>query len=324
MKSRSSPSRFFLAACLIGLVAANAWSQSTSKRPVRILVASAPGGPSDVQIRLLLPVMTEALGQTLIVDNRASANGVLATEMAARAAPDGHTFAVGNSGTHAVNATLYRKLAYDPVRDFTPVSQFSTTGLVVAGHPRLPGKAIQDLANYAKPHPGKLNIGIPGATGELAGDALWAQLGIKATNVRYKGSAPATQALVSGEVDISMLTPLAARPHLHAGRLKAFGITSADRSPVLPEVPTMLEQGVTGYEFPFWNGLFAPANTPKDIVHAAYKSVHKALHTPEIKVRYDELGLTIVGNTPEEFAAVVKRDVEKFRKLITLTGIERL
>jgi tripartite-type tricarboxylate transporter receptor subunit TctC len=294
------------------------------KRPVRVLVGAAPGGPSDIQIRLLLPVMTEVLGQVLIVDNRASANGVLASEIAAKAAPDGHTLLVGNSGTHAVNATLYTKLGYDPVRDFAPISQFSTTGLVVAGHPRLPGKTIQDFAAHAKANPGKLNAGIPGATGELAGDSLWAQLGIKITNVRYKGSAPATQALVSGEVEVSMLTPLAARPHVHAGRLKAFGITSADRSSVLPEVPTMLEQGVAGYEFPFWNGIFAPANTPKEIVNAVYKSVVQALNTPDIRQRYAELGLTPVGSSPEEFAQVVKRDVAKFRKLILETGIPRL
>jgi len=144
------------------------------------------------------------------------------------------------------------------------------------------------------------------------------------TNVRYKGSAPATQALVAGEVELSMLTPLAARPHVHAGRLKAFGITSADRSSILPEVPSMQEQGVTGYEFPFWNGLFAPAGTPKDIVDIVNKSVVHALRTPEVKTRYDELGLTAVGSTPEEFSAVVKRDVAKFRKLIIDTGIPRL
>jgi tripartite-type tricarboxylate transporter receptor subunit TctC len=305
-------------------LAAFAAAAQGPKRPVRVLVGAAPGGPSDVQIRLLLPVMTEALGQVLIVDNRASANGVLASEIAAKAAPDGHTLLVGNSGTHAVNATLYTKLGYDPIRDFAPITQFSTTGLVVAAHPRLPGKTIQDLAAHAKANPGKLNAGIPGATGELAGDSLWAQLGIRITNVRYKGSAPATQALVSGEVDLSMLTPLAARPHLHSGRLKAYGITSADRSPVLPEVPTMLEQGVTGYEFPFWNGIFAPAHTPPETVNAVYRAVVQALNTPEIRNRYAELGLTPVGSTPEEFAQVVRRDVAKFRKLILETGIPRL
>ena len=295
-----------------------------AKRSVRVLVGAAPGGPSDVQIRLLLPVMTEVLGQVLIVDNRASANGVLASEIASKAAPDGHTLLVGNSGTHGVNATLYTRLGYDPVRDFVPITQFSTTGLVVAGHPRLPGKTIQDLTAHAKANPGKLNVGIPGATGELAGDSLWMQLGIKLINVRYKGSAPATQALVAGEVDLCLRTPLAARPHVHAGRLKAFGIISADRSPVLPEVPTMLEQGVDGYEFPFWNGLFAPANTSKERVHAVYKAVVQALDTPEIHNRYAELGLTPVGSTPDEFAEVVKRDVAKFRKLILELGIPRL
>ena len=318
---------WLMRAILIGSAAALAVPApaiAQAKRPVRVLVGATPGGPSDVQIRLLLPVMTEVLGQVLIVDNRASANGVMASEIAARSAPDGHTLLVGNSGTHAVNATLYAKLPYDPIRDFAPITQFSTTGLVLAGHPRLPGRTIQDLVAHAKPIPGKLNVGIPGATGELAGDALWAQLGIKMTNVRYKGSAPATQALVSGEVELSMLTPLAARPHLHAGRLKAFGVTSADRSSVLPEVPTLLEQGVKGYEFPFWNGLFAPAKTSKDYVQAVYKSVVQALHSPDVKTRYDELGLTPVGNTPEEFSAVVRRDVEKFRKLILSSGIERL
>ncbi len=316
--------RILLSLSLACLTMATSLAQSPAKRPVRILVGSAPAGPSDVQIRLLVPTMAEMLGQVLIVDNRASANGVLAAELAATAAPDGHTLVVGNSGTHAVNATLYTKLGYDPIRDFAPISQFSTTGLVVAGHPRLPGKSIFDLAAHAKPIPDTLNVAIPGATGELAGDALWKQLGFKATNVRYKGSAPATMALVAGEADLSLLTPLAARPHVHAGRLKAYGITSADRSPVLPEVPTMLEQGVENYEFPFWNGLFAPARTPATIVDAVYKSVVQALGTQRVRAQFDELGLTPVGSTPAEFAAVVKRDVEKFRKLILELGIARL
>ncbi|KPK20103.1 MAG: hypothetical protein AMJ67_03530 [Betaproteobacteria bacterium SG8_41] len=313
-----------VAAVAIASTATGSFAQTYGKRPVRVLVASSPGGPSDTQIRLLVPVMSEVMGQMLIVDNRPSANGVLATEIAAKANPDGHTLAVGNSGTHAVNATLYRKLGYDPIRDFAPVSQFSTTGMVVAANPRLPGGTIQDLMQSAKSQPGKYNVAVAGATGELAGDALWAMLKVKMTNVRYKGSSPATLATLSGETDLSLLTPLATKGHIMAGKLKAYGITSNKRSPVLPDVPTMAEQGVKGYDFQFWNGLFAPANTPKATIRAANRGIVQALRTPSVKKRFDDLGLVIVGNTPEEFAQVVKTDVAKFRKIIIESGIPRL
>jgi tripartite-type tricarboxylate transporter receptor subunit TctC len=314
-----------LAASVILALASNStFAQGSGKRPVRVLVGSPPGGPSDIQIRLLLPKLTEALGQTLVVDNRASNNGIMAADIAAKSPPDGHTFAVGNSGTHAVNASLYLKLPYDPVRDFTPVSQFSTTGMVVAANARLPGASIHDLVAYAKRNPGKLNVAIPGATGELAGDALWAQLKLQMTNVPYKGSAPSELALVSGEADLSLLTPLATLAHIQAGRLKAYGITSTQRSPVLPDVPTLAEQGVEGYEFAFWNGLFAPAGTPDSAVRAAHRGIVQALQVPEVKERFRQLGLVIVGNSPEEFSAVVKRDVEKFRKIVIESGIPRL
>jgi tripartite-type tricarboxylate transporter receptor subunit TctC len=314
----------FAAVVLIALVPGHLLAQGLGKRPVRILVASPPGGPSDVQIRLLVPKMTELLGQTLIVDNRPSNNGIVASEIASKAAPDGLTLAVGNSGTHAVNATLYAQLPYDIVRDFAPISQFSTTGLVVAAHPRLPGRSVQDLVAFAKNQPGKLNVAIAGATGELAGDALWARLNLKMTNVRYKGSAPSELSVVSGETELSMLTPLATLKHLQTGRLKAYGITSLKRSPVLPDVPTFDEQGVQGFEIQFWNGLFAPAKTPGRIVQAFNKGIVYALQAPEVKEQFKQLGLVIVGSSPEEFSAVVKRDVEKFRKIIIESGIPRL
>lgn len=311
-------------ALAVACTASAGFAQTIGKRPVRVLVASSPGGPSDIQIRLLVPTMSEVMSQILIVDNRPSANGVLATEIASKANPDGHTFAVGNSGTHAVNATLYRKLSYDPIKDFAAVSQFSTTGLVMAANPRLPGRTIQDLAQAAKAQPGKFNVAIAGATGELAGDALWSILKVKMTNVRFKGSAPATLSLLSGETDLCVLTPLAAKPHLITGRLKAYGISSTTRSPILPELPTMAEQGVTGYDFQFWNGLFAPAGTPRAAVLAAHKGIVEALKTPSVKKRFDELGLVVVGNSPEEFAKVVRTDVAKFRKIIIESGIPRL
>ena len=317
-------SRIFAAAVLLTFVFAPLYAQGLGKRPVRVLVASPPGGPSDVQIRLLVPRMTELLGQTLIVDNRPSNNGVVASEIASKAVPDGLTLAVGNSGTHAVNATLYAHLPYDPVKDFAPISQFSTTGLVVAANPRLPGRSVQDLVAFAKERPGKLNVAVAGATGELAGDALWYRLQIKMTNVRYKGSAPSELSVVSGETDLSLLTPLATLNHLQSGRLKVYGITSLQRSPVLPDVPTFSEQGVQGFEIQFWNGLFAPAGTPVRLVREMNKAIVHALAAPEVKEKFKQLGLMIVGNSPEEFSAVVRRDVELYRKIIIASGIERL
>ena len=312
------------AAAFSALQADDAVAQGTSARPIRMLVASAPGGPSDIQIRLLVPALTAAFGQTIIVDNRPSNNGVVATEIAARAPPDGHTFAVGNSGTHAVNATLYAKLPYDPVRDFAAVTEFSTTGMVVAANARLPGASIHELAALAKQHPGKLNVAIPGATGQLAGDALWTQLQLRMTNIHYKGSAPSELALLSGEADLSLLTPLATLAHIQAGRLKAYGITSPQRSPILPDVPTLAEQGVQGFDIQYWNGLFAPAKTPDAIVRTAQRAIAQALQTAETGERFRQLGLQVVGNTPQEFAIIVKNDVEKFRRIIIESGIPRL
>ena len=294
------------------------------QRPVRMIVPSPPGGPSDVQIRLVVPKMSEVLGQTLVVDNRASANGVLAGELAAQATPDGSTMAVGNSGTHAVNATLYKKLPYDPVRDFTPVTLFSTTGMVLAANPKLPGSKLQDLIDYAKKNPNKTNIAIAGATGQLAGDALWSRLGIQMNNVNYKGSAPSEMAVLAGESHLSLLTPLASARHLETGKMKGYGITSAQRNPLLPNLPTVGEQGVNGYVMEYWNGLFAPAKTPMNIVRSMNKAAITALQTPEVKDRFNALGLIIVGNTSEEFAKIVKTDVEKYRKVILESGIPRL
>ena len=307
-------------AALVSVSSATAQTQ----RPIRVLVASAPAGPSDVQARLVVPKMSEALSHTLVVDNRASANGVVASEICANAAPDGYTICVGNSGTHAVNATLYKKLPYDVIRDFTPISEFSTTGMVVAANPKLPGTGVGELVAYAKKNPGKTNIAIAGATGQLAGDALWVRLGIEMNNVNYKGSAPAEMAVVSGESHISLLTPLATMNHLSAGRMKAYGITSAQRHPLLPNVPTMAEQGVQGYDVQYWNGLFAPKKIPDAVLRRFHKAVLHALNAPEVKDRFAALGLVIVGNTPEEFAKVVRTDVEKFRKTILDSGIPRL
>jgi tripartite-type tricarboxylate transporter receptor subunit TctC len=319
--------RRFLIVALVGgiaLCSSLAVAQGIGGRPVRIIVPVPPGGPSDTAVRLILPRLTEGLKQTLVVDNRPGANGVAGTDIAAKANPDGYTLVVGNSGTQAINASLYRKLPYDPLRDFTPVIQIVTSGMVLVANPKVPGNSLADFLNAAKKQPGKFNVGVAGATGELSGDSLWIQTRTRMNNVRYKGSAPAELALVAGEVDVSLLTPLASAQHISAGKLKAYGITSSHRNPVLPNVPTIAEQGVQGYDFQIWHGLFAPKGTPVTVIRAVSQEAARALQVPDVRERFAQLGFVIIANTPEEFAAVVKSEVAKYRKIIQESGIELL
>jgi tripartite-type tricarboxylate transporter receptor subunit TctC len=306
------------------LASSIACAQGLSKRPVRVLVPSAPGSVSETAIRLLLPKISEALGQIMVVDNRGSNNGVVGTEIAARATPDGYTITTGNSGTHAVNAGLYRKLPYDPVRDFVPISEVMTSGMMLVGNPRVPANSLPELIAFAKKYPEKLNMGVAGATGQLAGDALWKQLQIKLNNVPYKGSAPTEFALLSGEVDLSLLTPLTSLAHLNAGKLKAFGITSTQRCPLLPNVVPLAELGVPGYDYQFWTGVFAPAKTPDRVVRTINKAIVEGLQVAEVKDRINQLGFVTVGSSPEEFAEFVRNEVAKYRKVIAESGIQQL
>src|SRR3989304_3851968 len=216
-------SRFLFIALAAGLALCStlAGAQGVPGGPVRVLVPAPPGGPSDTAIRLILPKLSEGLKQALVVDNRGGANGVAGTDIASKANPDGYTLAVGNSGTHAINASLYRKLPYDPVRDFAPIVQMVTSGMVVVANPKVGAGYLTDFIALARKQPGKFNVGIAGATGELSGDALWAQIQLKMNNVRYKGSAPTELAILGGEVDVALLTPLAVRQPTQAGRIRA-------------------------------------------------------------------------------------------------------
>jgi tripartite-type tricarboxylate transporter receptor subunit TctC len=313
------------ASSIFALVSAFAVAQGVpGGRPVRVIVPVAPGGPSDTAARLIVPKLSEGLGQTLVVDNRPAANGVAGTDIAAKSAPDGYTLIIGNSGSQAINASLYRKLPYDPVRDFTPIVQIVTSGLVLVANPKVPGNSLPDFLAAAKKRPGQLNVGVAGATGELSGDALWHLTGIKTSNVRYKGSSPTQVALVAGEVELSMLTPLAVAQYVTSGRLKAFGITSAQRNPALPNVPTIAEQGVKGYDFPIWHGLFAPRGVPAKTVRDINREAVRALQAPDLRDRFAKLGFVVIGNTPEEFAAFVRQEIGKYRRIVKESGIEQL
>lgn len=308
---------------ILGFLSGEASAQEFTK-PLQIVSPNAPGGPNDLIARLISVRLGELLRQNVIVENRASANGVVGAEYVARAAPDGSIIGIGNSGTHAINATLYRQLPYDPVRDFAPITELAENGLVLVAHPGVPANSVTELVALAKKQHEKLNIAVAGATGEVAGNALKIQAKIGMTNIPYKGGAPAVIAVISGEVDMTITTYGVVIGQIRAGKLKPLAVTSAKRLSLLPDVPTVAENGLRGYEAIIWYGLFAPARTPEKIVRRLRDEVVNALNMPVIRERLLADNFDIIGSTPEEFAAMVKREVEKYRKIILESGMSRL
>jgi len=291
-------------------------------KPVLIIVPNAPGGGPDLIARLIAAKLAEALRQNVIVENRASANGIVGTEFAAKAVADGSVIAMGNAGTHAINATLYRKLPYDPVRDFAAVSEVASAPLVIVAHPAVPAKSIRELIALGKRMPGKLNIAVAGATGELAGNALKLQGGFDMKNIPFKGGVPATVSVMSGETDLTMTNYVAVAKQVEAGKLRMLGVTSARRSALLPDIPTVAENGLHGYDHQLWYGIFVPARTPAPVVQALYLEVSRIIGMPEVRERLVATGHSVIGSTPEEFSGKVRREVEKFRKLILESGMQ--
>jgi tripartite-type tricarboxylate transporter receptor subunit TctC len=304
-------------ALISGLAASGlAQAQALPAKPVLIVVPNAPGGGPDLIARLVAPRLGEALRQNVIVENRASANGIVGTEFAARAAADGSVIAMGNAGTHAINATLYRKLPYDPVRDFAAVSEIASAPLVIVAHPAVPAKSVKELIALGRRMPGKLNIAVAGATGELAGNALKFQGGFDMKNIPFKGGVPATISVMSGESDLTLTNYVAVSRQIEAGRLKVLGVTSARRSAQLPDVPTVAENGLEGYDHQLWYGMLVPARTPAPVVQALYREIARIVAMPEVRDRLVATGHQVIGSTPEQFAEKIRREVEKFRKLI--------
>jgi tripartite-type tricarboxylate transporter receptor subunit TctC len=293
-------------------------------KPVRLVVPNAAAGPNDLVGRLIAPKLSETVGQPVIVDNRPSANGVVGSEIVARAAPDGTTLAVGNSGTHAVNATLYKKPSYDPVRDFVPITEVIFAPLVLAAHPSIAANNVKELIAEAKRAPGKLNFAVAGATGEIAGNLIKLQGHVDITNVPYKGGAPAMAAVIANESQLVLTLYSSLKGPIDAGRLKPLGVTSARRDPQLPNVPTIAESGMPGYEVEFWVGVFAPAKTPSKVVHALNREIVRIINLPDVKKNFVSLGYEVVGDTPEHFAERVRRDTEKFRKTILESRMQQL
>ena len=307
---------------LLLIACAGAHAQWQPARTVQLILPNAPGGGPDFIARLMAPRLAQAVKQNVVVDNRASNNGIVGTEIAAHGAADGSVMIIGNSGTHAINATLYRKLPYDPVRDFAAVSEIASPTVVLVTHPSVPVRNLNDLLALARKSPGKLNAAIAGATGELSGNALKLLAGVDFRNIPYKGAGPSIVALISGESDLLFTNYVAVEKHIEAGKLRILGITSAKRSARIPNVPTIAESGVEGYAVEMWYGLFMPAKTPPAMVQAVYRETSRIFALPEVRGRLEATGHTVINSAPEQFSEKVKREVEKFRGIILKSGMQ--
>jgi len=281
---------------------------------MRILVGSIGGTGPDFTARLIAPRLGEALHQVVIVENRPSANGVLAGQLAARAPADGSVLMMGNAGTHAVNAAIYRKLDYDPVADFAPVCEIASIPLALVIHPSVPAKSVKELVALARRSPGKLNVAIAGAAGELMGNDLKLRAKIDMKNIPYKGGAQAAVAVMSGVVIAS---------HVEAGRLRVLGVSSAERMPQLPDVPTIAENGLPGYEHEQWYALFAPAKTPPATVQMLNREVVRIVGLPDVNAQLVKTGHRVVAGTPQQLGDKVKREIEKTRRIVRESGMQQ-
>jgi len=317
-----------LLSVLVGLVLCPTVSfgqaSALPNKPMRIVVPNAAAGPNDFVGRMLAPKLSETLGQNVIVDNRPSANGVIGSEIVARATADGTVLAVGNSGTHAVNATLYKHPTYHPVRDFAAISEVIFSSLVLVANPAVKANNVMELIAEARRAPGKLNIGVAGATGEVAGNLIKLQGNIDLNNVPYKGGAPAVIAVISNESQLLLTLYSSLKGPIDAGKLKPIGVTGSRRDPQLPNVPTIAESGLDGYQVEFWVGVFAPAKTPAATVQALGREIVRIVNLPEVKERFVSAGYEVVASTPKQFAERVKRDTEMYRKTILDSKMQQL
>jgi tripartite-type tricarboxylate transporter receptor subunit TctC len=293
-------------------------------KPVRMIVAFPAGGGSDIVGRALAQQLTDSLGQSVIVDNRGGAGGIIGTELGARAAPDGYTIILGSSGGFAINPHLNPRLPYDPVRDFAPVGLVTRLTFVLDVHPSVPAKSMKDFLALAKSRPDRLNFGSSGqgATAHLATELFMSLARVRMVHVPYKGAAPAMTAAIAGEVDVlfdSMPTTL---PHAQSGRIRPLAVTTLQRSALMPQIPTLDEAGVKGYELANWMGIFAPAGTPRAVVERLNTAINAATRRPEMKERLLNQGAEPLSGTPEDLAAYLRRELDQYGRIIREAGVK--
>lgn len=291
-------------------------------KPVRIVVTFA-GGAAEIYSRIVGQHLHEMWGQPILVDPRPGANGIIATEIVARAPADGYTLLAGVDGTHTINPSFYRKLSYDAVRDFAPITQIFLAPLIVVVHPSLPVKTVKELAAFAKGRPGDITFASPGTanSGHLAGELFAVMAALKLTHVPYKGGAQALTALISGEVSLLFSNAANSVPFIKTGKFRALAITTRQRVASLPDLPTVAESGFPDYDAGTWTALFAPSRTPREIVAKIARDAAQVIRRPDVSEHMTRQGLVPVGNTPEEFAAIMKTESARYANLIWRLGI---
>lgn len=311
-----------LLAALMLSISGHAAEQSYPGRVVRFIAPGPPGGATDILARTIAQKLTESWGQQVIVDNRAGASGIIGTELTAKAAPDGYTIMMGHSGTHAINVGLRKTLPYDPVKDFAPITLVATAPNVLIVHPSLPARSVKELIALAKAKPGRFNYASPGIgfSQHLAGELFSTMAGIKMTHVAYKGSAPALTDVMAGNVLLMFSNIPACIAQVRSNRLRALGVSSLKRSSAMPEVPTIAESGLAGYEAIAWFGVFAPAGLPQDLVKRLHGDIVRILDQPDVRDRTVQQGADPVGNTPEEFGKFVQTEIRKWAEVIRTSG----
>ncbi len=295
-------------------------AQTPSQAPIRILVGAPAGGTTDTMARTLAQALGSQLGRTVVVENRPGAGGNIAAEAVAKSAPDGNTLLMSFT-SHAINASLYPKLPFDPIKDFTPLTMVSTSPSVLVAHPRVPANTVKELIELAKARPGQLNfaIGAMGSSLHLAGDAFKMKAGVYIVNIPYRGTAPAVQDVLAGQVELMFAAVGNVQQHIRAGKLKALGVTSSTRLQAMPEVPTIAET-LPGYESSAWFGLFGPARMPTELTRRLSDAARAAVHSPEVRKRIEHEGATPVGNSPEAFAKFVDSEIHRWGAVVRYSG----
>jgi tripartite-type tricarboxylate transporter receptor subunit TctC len=308
---------------LAALLAGHAWAQDYPAKPIRIVVPFAAGGAADILARIVADRFVDAWGRPVVIDNRAGAAGNIAAEMVARAAPDGHTLLMGSMGTQAMNVSLYRKLPYDPVRDFAPISVVARNPNLLAVHPSVPVQTVRQLISLAKAQPDRLNYSSSGAgsMGHMSAELFKLMTGTGIVHIPYKGGAPAVTAVLSGEADLLFIVLPPILPHVKAGRLRPVAMGSRERHALLPDVPTVIESGLPGFEVRQWYGLLAPAGTPPDIVARLNAAVARIVGDPAVAKKILDTGSDPASNTPAEFVAMIADDTQRWAKVAKAAGI---